>query len=242
MATSLFFRVLLFSLFLCSFASTSLGFVAKGKVFCDSCNDGRLTTSSSLIEGAVVAVRCTSLSGAQTAYVEGKTGKDGEFSIHVTGAENSDACVAALLRSPSSECNVLTAQTVAKVSFDAADGQTVTGPFSFRPSKVPAACASAVAGEMRVLTEGYYSSPAPSSPSPEAKPSPSPAPSGSSPSYKPPSSSSPSPYSGSSPSYKPPSSGSGSGKPPSSGSSPSYKPPSSGSSPSYTPPSSGSSP
>eukprot|EP00249_Psilotum_nudum_P028967 c39016_g1_i1 orf=1-621(-) len=168
--------------------------VVKGRVYCDVCASGYFTKSSSYIEGAQVAVECTSKDGIPTLSTQGKTDSDGVFEITLHGDHENELCAARLVHSPSESCNVLTDRAVAPVHLIRNAGLAVnvitTGPFSYKPQEPVSACRSELL-ELTELPEGYYGSPSPTyKPSPEYKPSPSP-----SPEYKP----SPSP----SPEYKP---------------------------------------
>lgn len=123
--------------------------VVTGRVYCDACGAGHFAKSSFYLPGAKVAVQCGSrqVQGHVTAYVEGKTDEEGGFEIPVAGEHEHDYCVALLLHSAHSTCNILTRRAFASVFLtrNAGLGNAVvnTGPFSFKPSRVAPSCAAA---------------------------------------------------------------------------------------------------
>eukprot|EP00249_Psilotum_nudum_P006210 c19546_g1_i1 orf=1-726(-) len=168
-------------------------FVVRGRVYCDTCAAGHFTKSSTYLPGAHVAVQCTSAEGRQTVHAEGKTDANGVFAIEVAGDHQNELCVAALLRSNSASCSALSKRAIARVYLSRYNGLSTnvvnTGPFSFKPEQVAAACATELyeQSQLEEHPDTYYGTPSPVyKPSPSPSPVPvSPAPITPSPIYKP---------------------------------------------------------
>ncbi|KAI5059211.1 hypothetical protein GOP47_0025530 [Adiantum capillus-veneris] len=149
-------RALLFLLPLAAFlvegSAQSHPLVVKGRVFCDACHAGHFSRSSFYLAGAKVGVQCGSSQGHVTAYVEGKTGPNGEFSLPVGGEHEGEYCVALVLHSPHPTCNLLSqhgafATVLLTRNAGLADDVINTGPFAFTPNRLASFCASEVATE-----------------------------------------------------------------------------------------------
>lgn len=120
-----------------------------GRVFCDTCSQGRFTNQSYVLPGVRVAIKCNTTAGGNTSTpaTNGQTERDGVFTITLPFSFDFEkeiySCSAHLLRSSNASCNVPAIETNTKLSLlsKVYNGYVYTaGSLSYRPAKVPLLC------------------------------------------------------------------------------------------------------
>ncbi|XP_055823781.1 anther-specific protein LAT52-like [Solanum dulcamara] len=80
-------------------------FDVEGKVFCDTCRLGFVTSLSDTIEGATVRLTCRDMeTHNETFTTEGKTDYIGKYTLTVEGDHENDICEVTLVNSPKDDC------------------------------------------------------------------------------------------------------------------------------------------
>lgn len=120
-----------------------------GRVFCDTCSQGRFTNQSYFLPGVRVAIKCNTTAGGNTSTpaTNGQTDSDGVFTITLPFSFDYEieihSCSAHLLHSYNASCNVPSIKTNTKLSMlsKVVNGYVYTaGSLSYRPAKVPLLC------------------------------------------------------------------------------------------------------
>ncbi|XP_059663938.1 olee1-like protein [Cornus florida] len=76
-------------------------FTIEGKVFCDPCRVQFITKLSQFLEGAEVVLECRNVETGNVTYsVNGKSGKDGNYTLKAEGDHGDEVCEVAVVSSP----------------------------------------------------------------------------------------------------------------------------------------------
>ncbi|XP_059282936.1 anther-specific protein LAT52-like [Lycium ferocissimum] len=88
-------------------------FDVEGKVFCDTCRLGFVTSLSDTIEGATVSLTCRDIETNNVTFTtEGKTDYIGKYTLTVEGDHENDICEVKLVNSPKEDCKQIVPELV----------------------------------------------------------------------------------------------------------------------------------
>ncbi|KAJ8543015.1 hypothetical protein K7X08_005538 [Anisodus acutangulus] len=88
-------------------------FDVEGKVFCDTCRLGFVTSLSDTIEGATVSLACSDIETNNVTFItEGKTDYIGKYTLTVEGDHENDICEVKLVNSPKEDCKKIVPELV----------------------------------------------------------------------------------------------------------------------------------
>ncbi|MCD9643539.1 Anther-specific protein lat52 [Datura stramonium] len=116
-------------------------FDVEGKVFCDTCRLGFVTSLSDTIEGATVRLACRDIvTNNVTFSTEGKTDNAGKYTLTVEGDHENDICEVSLVNSPREDCKeivpeFITNRIVCSKNVGMHNAVRFVNPLFFRKSK-----------------------------------------------------------------------------------------------------------
>ncbi|KAJ3669573.1 hypothetical protein LUZ60_011523 [Juncus effusus] len=80
-------------------------FTIKGRVYCDTCRVGFVTTASEYIQGATVRLECKHYGNDEIKHkVEGFTNADGTYQLELEDDHQEEICEVALVNSSRTDC------------------------------------------------------------------------------------------------------------------------------------------
>ncbi|XP_047331257.1 anther-specific protein LAT52-like [Impatiens glandulifera] len=121
-------------------------FHIEGKVYCDTCRVKFVTRVSEFLQGATVRLTCRSMKDGSTTFTtDGKTDKDGLYSLLVPGNHDDDICEVKPYTSPDADCNeIVVEENAAKVTVTNQSGikspVRYTNPIGFMRKTAVSSC------------------------------------------------------------------------------------------------------
>ncbi|XP_020113808.1 pollen-specific protein C13-like [Ananas comosus] len=86
-------------------AAPPVGFTIQGRVYCDTCRAGFVTSASEYIAGAKVRLQCKHFDSEEVKHqVEGVTDESGTYRLLLEDDHQEEICEVLLLESPRKDC------------------------------------------------------------------------------------------------------------------------------------------